>query len=217
GPTMESLEPRELLSAAPLLAISFNNRYLINASTGQPFYLVGDTAWALPAGITVGAETNTNTANYYFKTRASQGFNTVMMDADVQLGASPVGAPQRGPLDVNGNPPFNGRLSDGNYDVSTTGAPHDTSTPAGRYWQNVHNILAAAGTYGIEIILDVYDNYNPWFGGQNSPNSTTKLNQYGQFLGQEFSDLPNIIWMWGNDYSPNSAGDADLAAVIQGI
>jgi hypothetical protein len=212
------LEVRELPSAAPLLAISSNGRYLVNASNGQPFYLVGDTAWALPAGITTGSATDTNTANYYFSTRASQGYNAVLMDADVQLGASPVGAPQRGPLDVNGNAPFNGFLPGTNiYDVSTIPGASDTTSTAGRYWQNIHNIVAAAGTYGIEVVLDVYDNYNPWFTGGNSPNSTAKLSAYGVFLGNEFKDLPNVVWMLCNDYSENSAGDADLKAVIQGI
>src|SRR5262249_44466927 len=98
-----------------------------------------------------------------------------------------------------------------------TNGTYDVSTPNPVYWQNIHNIVAAAGSYGIEIILDVYDNYNPWFTTGNSPNSIAKLTAYGQFLGNEFKDLPNIIWMWGNDYSENSAGDADLAAVIQGI
>jgi hypothetical protein len=178
----------------------------------QPFYLVGDTAWALVAGLTP-AE-----ADGYFQTRASQGFNAVMMDADVQLAASPVGAPERGPADADGNQPFNGKIPGTSYfDVSTVPAAGDASSSAAKYWLNVDAIVTAAAQHGIEIILDVYDNYNPWFGGGASPNSPDQLNAYGRFLGQRYARFDNIIWMLGNDYTESADGDASLAAVIEGI
>jgi fibronectin type 3 domain-containing protein len=201
-PRLELLETRELLTAAPLLHIGADGRHLFDASN-HPFYLIGDTGWALPAGLTLAQATS------YFQTRASQGFNTVLMDADVELGASPVGAPVRGPNDANGNPPFNAFLPGTNL--------FDVSTPNAAYWQNIDNIIKAAAQNGIEIILNTYDNYNPWFGSGSSPNSTAKLTAYGQFLGQRYANFDNIIWMIGNDYTENSGGDASLAAVIQGI
>ena len=199
---LESLETRELLTAAPLLHIAPDGRHLFDASN-QPFYLIGDTAWALPAGATLAQATS------YFQTRASQGFNTVMIDADVELGASPVGAPVRGPNDANGNPPFNAFLPGTNL--------FDVSTPNAAYWQNLDNIINAASQNGIEIVLDAYDNYNPWFGFGSSPNSNAKLTAYGQFLGNRYKNFDNILWMSGNDYTENAGGDASLAAVIQGI
>jgi hypothetical protein len=198
-------------NGAPLLHVSPNKRFLMD-SDDKPFYLVGDTAWALLTGVTV------SDANSYFQTRASQGFNAVLMDANIQLGASPVGAPQSGPADVNGNLPFNANLSgSSNFDVSKLPTPSDTTSTAAKYWANVDNIVSAASKNGIQILFNVYDNYNPWFGDNSSPNSTAKLNAYGQFLGQRYVNFDNIIWMIGNDYNENSAGDADLAAVIQGI
>jgi hypothetical protein len=198
-------------SGSLLLHVSASKRTLVDAND-QPFYLVGDTAWALVAGLGV-AE-----ADGYFQERASQGFNAVMLDADVQLAASPVGAPERGPADVNGNQPFNAQLSGGGaFDVSSVPADGDTSSSAGKYWQNLDAIIAAAAEHGIEIILDVYDNYNPWFGGGASPNSTDQLNAYGRFLGKRYAGFDNIVWMLGNDYTESSGGDANLAAVIEGI
>jgi hypothetical protein len=197
-------------NAAPLLRVSSNKRYLVDPSD-HPFYLIGDTAWCLLPGLTV------SEANSYFQARASTGFNAILMDADVQLGASPVGAPQRGPADANGNKPFNGTLSGGDFDVSTVPVKGDTTSTAGKYWANVDAIITAASQNGIEIIFDVYDNYNPWFGSGSSPNSTAKLMAYGQFLGQRYVGFDNIIWMLGNDYNESSTGDANLAAVIQGI
>jgi hypothetical protein len=194
-----------------LLHVSPSKRYLLDGNE-QPFYLIGDTAWAIVAGLTP-AE-----ADSYFAMRASQGFNAVLMDADVQLAASPVGAPERGPADADGNQPFNGKLASADtFDVSTVPAAGDTSSSAARYWQNVDAIITAAGKHGIQIILDVYDNYNPWFGGGSSPNSTDQLKAYGRFLGQRYAAFDNIIWMLGNDYNESSGGDANLAAVIQGI
>lgn len=166
----------------------------------------------MDAGLTLSQATS------YFQTRASEGYNAVLIDADVELGASPVGAPTRGPLDANGNAPFNADLPGTNiYDVSSVPAPGDTTSTAALYWQNLYNIVAAAGQNGIEVVLDVYDNYNPWFTHGSSPNSLAQLTTYGQFLGKEFANLPNIIWMLGNDYTESSAGDADFNAVMQGI
>ena len=144
-PMVEALERRDLPSAATLLHISSNGRFLVDANN-QPFYLVGDAAWTLPAGITTGSASNPNTANYYFQTRANEGYNAVLMDADVLLGASPVGAPSRGPLDANGNPPFDAYLPG----TST----YDVSTPDTAYWNNVYNIVSTAGQYGIQVLLE---------------------------------------------------------------
>ena len=44
-----------------------------------------------------------------------------------------------------------------------------------------------------------------------------QLQAYGKFLGQRYANFDNIIWMFGNDYLASSAGNADMAAVIQGI
>jgi hypothetical protein len=181
-------------------------------ASDKPFYLVGDTAWALVPGLTV------SQADGYFHTRASQGFNAVLMDADVQMGASPVGAPERGPADANGNEPFNGNLPGSNvFDVSTVPSSSDTTSTAAKYWANVDALVTAASNNGVQIIFDVYDDYNPWFGNDTSPNSVAKHATYGQFLGQRYVGFDNIIWMIGNDYKESSSGDANLAAVIQGI
>jgi hypothetical protein len=205
GETVDGSNP-----GGSLLHVSSSKRYLVDSSN-RPVYLVGDTAWCLVPGLTL------SDANSYFQTRASQGYNAVLVDSDVQLGASPVGAPSRGPADVNGNEPFNGKLSGGDYDVSTVPAAGDTTSTAAKYWANVDAIVAAAQQNGIQILFDVYDNYNPWFGSGSSPNSTANLAIYGQFLGQRYVNFDNIIWMIGNDYSESTQGDANLAAVIQGI
>jgi hypothetical protein len=198
--------------AASVVHVSANKRYLVDGN-GQPFYLVGDSAWCLLAGVSV------SDANTYFQKRATQGYNAALIDANVLMGASPDGAPTCGPGDVNGDLPFNGYLPGGNnvFDVSTVPLQGDTTSTAAKYWSNVDAIIAAASQNGIQVIFNVYDNYNPWFGHGNSPNSNGNLTTYGQFLGQRYVNFDNIIWMIGNDYNESAQGDANLAAVIQGI
>jgi len=189
--------------------VSGNGRYLATPDN-QPFFLVGDTAWSLALSLTE------SEASLYLSTRASQSFNTVFMDA-VGLKSIISGVS----TDRNGNAPFNGTLSGGQYDVSTVPVPGDTTSSAGRYWRHIDNLITMANDLDIVIALDVYDTYCPWFQtgtrDGNSPSSTAKLQAYGQFLGQRYGGFPNIIWVFGNDYLVTSAGNADMAAVIQGI
>jgi hypothetical protein len=190
------LEPRLALSGAPLLHISDSGRFFVDPDN-QPFFLVGDAPQSLPMKLT------DDLASTYFQTRAAQGYNIVWMDANWQYGNS------IGPNDAYGNPPFDAYLpGTGIFDVST---------PDPAYWQNIDTLINMASDNGIEVLLNVYDNYSPWFTFGSSPNSPDKLTAYGEFLGQRYADFDNIIWMIGNDYSENSGGDASMTAVIQGI
>lgn len=199
------------VGGAPLLHVSANHRYLEDPN-GNAVYLIGDAAWTLVAGLTV------SQAATYFQTRAGQGFNAVILDANLYLNASPLGAPAAGPADASGNLPFNGYLPGGDtFDVSTVPAPGDTTSTAGKYWQNVDAIIAAAASSGIQVLFNTFDNYAPWFSNSGSPNSAAKLTAYGQFLGQRYVNVDNIIWMIGDDYVESSAGDASFAAVMQGV
>src|SRR5262249_51874417 len=78
-------------------------------------------------------------------------------------------------------------------------------------------LINMASQDGIEVLLNVYDNYSPWFTFGASPNPPDNLTAYGEFLGQRYAGCDNIIWMLGNDYSENAGGDASMAAVIQGM
>jgi hypothetical protein len=50
-------------------------------------------------------------------------------------------------------------------------------------------------------------------------NGLQSARAYGRFLGNRFKDLPNIIWMSGNDFQSwqNSSDDALVSAVAKGI
>jgi hypothetical protein len=193
-----------------LLQVAPDGRHLLDANN-QPFYLIGDSVWSLALSVTE------SDASYYFQQRAAQGFNSVLMDS---VGLSSIF--NGSSADQNGNVPFNGFLPGTNtYDVSTTPAPGDTTSSAGKYWQHIDNLINMASENGIVVVFDVYDTYSPWFQTDgrngNSPSSTAQLQAYGQFLGQRYADDDNIIWMFGNDYLVSPEGNADMAAVMQGI
>src|SRR2546423_12438443 len=92
APFLEPLEPRRLLAVTPLLHVSPNGRYLLDANA-QPFYMVGDSVWMLATNLTE-AE-----AAQYFQKRSAEGFNAALIDAVVQ-------ADFGGPNDRSGHPPL---------------------------------------------------------------------------------------------------------------
>jgi len=49
--------------------------------------------------------------------------------------------------------------------------------------------------------------------------SSAKAAAFGRYLGQRYRDVPNIIWMYGNDFQTweNPADDAVVLAVAKGI
>src|SRR5262245_27603467 len=192
-PRLEVLETREVPSAAPLLHVSSNGRFLVDPNN-QPVYLVGDTVWTLAVGL------NETQAGQYMQTRAAQGFNAFLMDDVVQVPWSP-----RGPADSNGNMPFTSSLP-GSSDF-------DVTTPNPAYWQHIDNLVNMASQNGLQVLFDVYDNYNGFLGA----NSTANLKAYGQFLGQRYVNNDNIIWTLGNDYFETPQGDAQMGAVMQSI
>jgi fibronectin type 3 domain-containing protein len=211
-PALEALEARDLPSSAPLLQVSSNGRYLVAAGTNQPFYLVGDSPWEMSTNIT---ETE---ASQYFQQRASQGFNTVIIQAvnQVYTGSSEA----HPPADTSGDLPF-AKLADGNFDLSKPNAP---------YWQHIDNLVNLASQNGIEVILfpafygtKIFSNDYDWGTHFNDPantaNNNANIKAWGQFLGQRYVNDNNIIWAVGGDYNSleNSASDGQLASLLQGI
>ena len=43
------------------------------------------------------------------------------------------------------------------------------------------------------------------------------LRSYGRFVGKRFKDLPNIVWVMGGDFTPNSDDQWVVAEVAEGI
>ena len=184
--------------AAPVppmpLSASANHRYLVDAS-GQPFLLIADSAWSLPANL------NMTDAATFLHSRATNGFNAVMFGAVVSAyigGSSSLTA-------QDGTPAFTG-TANGQFDMATV-------NPA--YFIEVSNLVYMCQTNGLIAIMD------PLETGALVPmaqaNGQAKCLAYGQWLGTFFGGFTNIIWMSGNDYGYNDPNIAAMDSVMTNI
>ena len=196
GPVAAAPPPPPPSSVFPL-RVGASGRYLVT-STGQPFLMVGDSPQSLAV------MNSESSASSYLADREAHGFNTVWVnllcttytfcDAD---GAT-----------FDGIPPFTTGDDPGSYDLSM---------PNMTYFQRVHDIVADAEQDGIEVMLDPAET-GGWLPTLET-NGAVKDQAYGAFVGSFFKDLPNIIWLSGNDFQDYAepTADGDVIAVARGI
>jgi hypothetical protein len=160
------------------LKVSDNHRYLVDEA-GQPFLVVGDTAWSLIAQLS-----EADIAQY-LDDRARRGFSAIIVNLIEHKFAS------RAPAKRDGVPPFL--------------KPGDFTRPNPAYFDYACRALAAANERGISVWL--CPAYLGWDGGDEGFFKEIKaagpaaLRDYGRFVGGRFKDLPNLVWMIGGDYA----------------
>ena len=160
------------------LAVSRDHRHLED-SAGVPFLVVGDTAWSLVAQL---SEAD---IDRYLDDRAARGFNAIIVNLLEHKFAS------RAPANHHGVRPFRDGL--------------DFERPNAEYFDYAHRAIAAAHRRGISVWL--CPAYLGWDGGDEGffkeivAAGREALRRYGQFVGERFQDLPNIVWMLGGDYA----------------
>jgi hypothetical protein len=183
--------------AYPLKA-SANGRYLVDQND-SPFLMIGDSPQSLVVNL------STADAATYLNNRATNGFNTLMVDA---ICTTYTGGRANGSLVDGSTVPFTNTLSGGSYDLTT---------PNPLYWAQVDLIVIMAATNGIQIMLDPIET-GGWL-GTALDNGTGNCAQYGQFLGGRYAGFPNLIWLSGNDFQDyaTEADDAVIIAVANGI
>ena len=161
------------------LKVDSNGRLLVD-QRGAPFLLQGDAAWGLIAAATA------EQAEQYLENRRRKGFNAVM----VRLLEHKFAA----------NPPRN---TDGQRPFTTAG---DFSTPSEAYFAHVDWVIRRAAEKGILVLLAPA--YLGYHGGDEGwyvemmANGTTKLRDYGRYLGNRYKDFANILWVDAGDYNP---------------
>ena len=179
-------------------AVSDDGRYLVD-QYGKPFYVQGDSPWSLTVDLTT-----EEAAASYISNRQTYGVNAMIISA---LGASDNGGPHDDGRTVDGIRPFvNGNVT--------------MLEPT--YWDRLHSYIALARNAGITVLLYPIDS---WVIGHSFiPKNVEQCEQYGKALALRFSDLPNIVWMSGGDYIPNtddlaSGSDADhcVNQLVRGI
>ncbi len=180
------------------LKVSANNRYLTDAM-GKPFLMVGDSAWSLLVNV------NGPDTAYYFQTRASEGFNTVL--ASLVCVQYTGGRSDASMLD--GTVPFTNSIN-GQFDLALV-------NPA--YFLEVSNMVQIAATNGLVMLLDPLETGG--FLNCATTNGPAKCLAYGQFVGNFFKGFTNIVWMNGNDYEVDTPDfgpyDACITNVAWGI
>jgi hypothetical protein len=172
--------PNPLGSSSPYpLKASSNHRYLVDQNN-VPVLLVGDS----PHSMFV----NLNSADLatYLANRQGHGFNILWVEAFCSDYISNC----RSDLSTyDGIRPFTSGTDKNNYDISTL-------NPA--FWSRVDNYVNMAANYGMTVLFDV------WETGALMPlaraSGNTKMHDLGVFLGNRYKDIPNIIWITGNDF-----------------
>jgi len=167
--------------------------YLVDAS-GQPFFLNGDTAWAMLVQLDL-AE-----AEQYLENRRQLGMNAIV----VELIENTFG--DNAPANHAGDDPF-------------TGA--DFSTPNEAYFAHAEDLIELAGQKGILVLLSpAYMGYQGsvegWYYDMLAAGPTV-LRNYGRYLGNRFAGHDNILWVHGGDYDPPAEGVAAGNAIAEGI
>jgi hypothetical protein len=161
-----------------------------------PFLVVGDSAWSL---IVDPEEADVKS---YLDARQVGGFNSILVNLLEHKFA------RRAPRTCAGLEPF---LKTGDF-----------ATPNPKYFDFAHEVSQWASARGICVWLCAA--YLGWNGGDEGffqeikAGGQDKLKTYGEFLGERFKDLPNIIWVLGGDYAVPKEHHwtiTDLAAAIR--
>lgn len=178
--------------AAYPLRVSGNGRYLVDRAN-TPFLMVGDSPQALIANL------SESDADYFLANRQAAGFNTVWVNL---LCNTYTGCRSDGTT-YDGIPPFL--------------TPGDLSTPNDAYFTRADHMLQLAAQHGINVILDPIET-GGWLSVLQS-NGATKAYNYGVYLGNRYKNVPNLLWMSGNDFQSwsNATDDTLVRSVAQGI
>ena len=208
-------------SSAFPLSISSTGRYLETAQ-GTPFLLVGDSPQSTIGDLGCGTITNgvcagSSAVSQYFADRESHGFDAAWVNL---LCASYTGCASNGET-YDGVAPFTSGSDPSNYTFGSGQCGNCNST----YFTRAHAIVETAEADGIAVFLDPIET-GGWVStletnGDGTVSTTDADYRYGEYLGNEFKDLPNVVWLSGNDFGgdalPSTADSNDALSVADGI
>ncbi len=176
------------------LKVSGNGRYLVDQKD-RPFLVVGDTPWSLMVQPAI------SDIERYLADRQARGFNSIIVNLiEHKFCSNP-------PKTRSGLAPFD--------------RPGDLSTPNRHYFDFAHEVVQKANALGIVVWLAPA--YLGAGGGDEGffqdmkAGGKQKLRDYGAFVGERFNDLPNIIWVLGGDYTPDTRDRWTVTELAEGI
>lgn len=181
--------------------ISPNGRYFTDQA-GVPLLIHGDSPWALFQDL------NAADLDFYLANRAALGTNALIL--------SLIGSVN------NGGPDNTGGTFDNVDPFNPTNDPDAFNEP---YWTRMDQYISRCADYGMTLFLYAMDGWNTDQAGGvfNEFGDTTEATNYGAFIGARYKNYPNIVWMFGGDYSANTgsatptATDDMFQACLNGI
>jgi hypothetical protein len=183
------------------LGTSSDGASLVTAD-GHPFLLHGEAAWSLIAQLTP-----TETMQY-LADRHRRGVNAILVNLVEH--------------NYSDNPGTHSNIAG---DVPFT-MPDDFSTPSEAYFAYADQVIDAAASQGIAVLLFPsylgFQEIEGWrvemtaMGGEPG---APKCASYGRFLGQRYASKKNIVWMWGGDFTPADGSELEtcMKAIRDGI
>jgi hypothetical protein len=175
------------------LKVSANNRYLVD-QINHPFLMIGDSPQHLITNL------SSKEAAAYMANRQSYGINALWINL---LCIFTEASCNREAKTFDGIEPFL--------------APGDIAAPNPAYFQRVDDMLRIAADHGMVVLLDPIETIS-WLDILRK-SGESKAFEYGKYLGNRYQDVPNIIWLHGNDLQSwrNATDDALVQAVARGI
>jgi len=176
------------------LKTSDNGRFLTDQK-GEPFLVVGDTAWSLLVQL------DEDDIDCYLEDRQKRGFNSIIVNLIEHKFST------NAPKTLAGLAPFT--------------AAGGFSTPNPAYFDFAHKVVEIANQRGIVVWL--FPAYLGYGGGDQGffremmASGKDSLRSYGRFVGKQFRDLPNIVWVMGGDFTPKQEDQWVVAEMAEGI
>jgi hypothetical protein len=213
------------------LQVSADHRYLVDQD-GKPFRVQGDAGWEASVDLTLDGWRS------YLDDRRARGFNTVLvqMTNPVKYNAS---SHAPGAVGAGGALPFLTNTAGGAWDGDPTFAgDHGAHNPAPghfdasfaspnpAYFAWIDQLLNEANARNMVVVLTVsYFGYDKgaqdgwWRTMTNAANTQAVSFAFGQYLGNRYKNVPNIIWEAGVDMLPpaGSEGEARAYKMLEGI
>lgn len=196
------------------------NRHYIQHEDGTPFLWLGGTAWGITEWL------SREDVDVYLDDRQEKGFNIIQLcllwgkrhDDPVRFPVNPENAYGKRALSYTDSIPDPARPDTVAGGSST--APND-------YWDHVDYVVEAAAERDMYVgLLPVWG--RRYVNATHAGHSQSLFNEenaftYGQFLGQRYRNVPNIVWILGGDVKALAGGDfrnvyrAMAEGIIRGI
>ena len=181
------------------LRISDNSRFF-SLEDETPFFWLGDTAWELFHKL------NLEEIDYYFQTRAKQGFNIIQAVLLSELDGIKTG-------NYYGKKPLT--KTEQSYDPSMPLVDEEFS-----YWDMVDAVIAMAEKYQLYLALlpSWGDKWNLAHGVGPVVFDERNAYDYGCFLGKRYKECNHIVWVMGGDRDLHTLEHFNIIkAMVKGI